>query len=91
MIAPAPVTLEGHGIRLEPLTPAHQDDLVAAAADGRLWELWFTTVPEPERTGVYIAAALSGQQAGHMLPWAVRNARLISALASVGMVTQDPQ
>src|SRR6266566_2883398 len=43
-----------------------------AAADGRLWELWFTAVPEPEATQTYIADALAGQNAGHMLPWAVR-------------------
>jgi len=67
-----PVTLEGHGVRLEPLSPAHHEGLAAAAADGRLWELWFTSVPEPQETGTYIAAALDGQQAGHMLPWAVR-------------------
>src|SRR6266567_7786410 len=72
MITLAPVTLEGHGVRLEPLTPGHAQDLVAAASDGRLWELWFTSVPEPQQAGTYIAAALDGQQAGHMLPWAVR-------------------
>lgn len=73
MISPAPVTLEGFGIRLEPLTTDHQDGLAAAAADGRLWELWYTSVPEPERVGAYIATALDGQRAGHMLPWAVRH------------------
>jgi N-acetyltransferase len=72
MIAPAPITLEGHGVRLEPLTSGHQPALAAAAADGRLWELWFTSVPEPEQTGAYVAEALEGQRAGHMLPWAVR-------------------
>lgn len=72
MIVLAPVTLEGYGVRLEPLTPFHQSGLAAAAADGRLWELWFTSVPEPEQTGAYIAEALDGQRAGHMLPWAVR-------------------
>jgi RimJ/RimL family protein N-acetyltransferase len=72
VISPAPVTLEGHGVRLEPLASAHQDGLASAAADGRLWELWFTSVPEPKDTGGYIADALSGQRAGHMLPWAVR-------------------
>jgi RimJ/RimL family protein N-acetyltransferase len=72
VIAPAPVTLEGNGIRLEPLTAAHQEGLVAAAGDGRLWELWFTSVPEPAQTVKYIADALDGQRAGHMLPWAVR-------------------
>lgn len=72
MITPSPVTLEGDGIRLEPLAPAHEEGLAAAAADGRLWELWFTFVPEPGETAAYIAEALAGQQAGHMLPWAVR-------------------
>jgi RimJ/RimL family protein N-acetyltransferase len=75
MIVLAPVTLEGYGIRLEPLSPAHQDELTAAVADGRLWELWFAAVPEPEQIGAYIAAALSGQRAGQMLPWAVRELR----------------
>ena len=72
MIAPVPVTLEGHGVRLEPLAPAHESALGAAVADGRLWELWFTAVPEPGRVGEYVAAALDGQRGGHMLPWAVR-------------------
>jgi RimJ/RimL family protein N-acetyltransferase len=73
VIEPRPVTLEGHGVRLEPLTVAHGDDLIAAASDGRLWELWFTSVPQPDETGAYVAAALEGQAAGHMLPWAVRD------------------
>jgi RimJ/RimL family protein N-acetyltransferase len=72
MIDPRPIVLEGYGVRLEPLTPAHHDALVAAAADGRLWELWFTTVPAPDDTHKYIAQALAGQEAGHMLPWVVR-------------------
>ena len=72
MIAPVPVTLEGNGVRLEPLAPVHVSGLAAAAADGRLWELWFSYVPEPEEAGTYIDGALEGQRAGHMLPWAVR-------------------
>ena len=72
MIVPAPVTLEGHGVSLEPLTPAHHQDLAGAAADGELWKLWFTSVPEPQKVATYIADALAGQQAGHMLPWVVR-------------------
>jgi RimJ/RimL family protein N-acetyltransferase len=54
------------------LTREHHDGLVAAASDGRLWELWFTSVPEPEQTHAYISGALAGQQAGSMLTWAVR-------------------
>jgi RimJ/RimL family protein N-acetyltransferase len=73
MINVQPVTLEGHGIRLEPLTVNHHDALEAAAADGKLWELWFTSVPERGGTKDYIASALQGQRDGHMLPWAVRD------------------
>ena len=73
MINAQPVTLEGGGIRLEPLTEGHHDALEAAAADGQLWELWFTSVPEPGGMQAYIAAALQGQRDGHMLPWAVRD------------------
>ena len=72
MNTPRPVTLEGQGIRLEPLAHDHQEDLVRAASDGQLWNLWFTAVPEPGQTRDYIANALAGQEAGHMLPWAVR-------------------
>ena len=67
-----PTVLEGKGIRLEPLTDEHHDGLAAAATDGRLWELWFTSVPAPDGVRGYIAEALDGQKLGHMLPWAVR-------------------
>jgi RimJ/RimL family protein N-acetyltransferase len=73
MINVQPATLEGRGIRLEPLTADHHDALAAAAADGRLWELWFTSVPAPGATAAYIADALNGQRDGHMLAWAVRD------------------
>jgi RimJ/RimL family protein N-acetyltransferase len=74
VITLTPVTLEGNGVKLEPLTAAHRDGLAEAAADGKLWELWFTSVPDPQSTTAYIADALSGQQAGHMLAWVVREA-----------------
>ena len=74
MISLTPVTLEGHGVRLEPLTPAHEAGIRAAASDGRLFELWFTSVPAPDQVAAYIAAANEGMAAGHMLPWAVRDA-----------------
>jgi RimJ/RimL family protein N-acetyltransferase len=67
-----PTTLEGHGVRLEPMTPAHEPDIANAAADGKLWELWYTAVPAPHETAAYITTALEGQRAGHMLPWVVR-------------------
>ncbi len=73
MIDPKPTVLEGHGIRLEPMSPEHLAGLVKAASDGELWNLWFTSVPEPGATLTYIVDALRGQQDGHMLPWVVRD------------------
>jgi RimJ/RimL family protein N-acetyltransferase len=72
VITLSPTVLEGHGVRLEPLSAAHEAGLDEAASDGRLWELWFTSVPAPGETRGYVAAALEGQRTGHMLPWAVR-------------------
>ena len=73
MIHVRPVTLERDGIRLEPLTPDHATALGDAASDGRLWELWFTSVPAPDGMAHSVATALTGQQDGHMLAWAIRD------------------
>lgn len=72
MIHCEPITLERDGIRLEPLTLGHHDEVAAAAADGELWNLWYTSVPRPEQTTKWIETALDGQREGHMLPWIVR-------------------
>lgn len=68
-----PVTLEGEHAALEPLVAGHEAELSAACADGRLWELWYTTVPRPEAMGAEIARRLALQQAGTMLPFTVRH------------------
>jgi RimJ/RimL family protein N-acetyltransferase len=73
MIRIEPTVLEGRGIRLEPLSGNHESALTQAAADGSLWELWFASVPSPDRMAGYIEDALNGQRAGHMLPWIVRD------------------
>jgi N-acetyltransferase len=58
MIAVAPTTLEFNGVRLEPLSLEHVDGLRLAAADGELWNLRVTSVPEPHRTQAYVHTAL---------------------------------
>ena len=66
-----PITLRDRGIRLEPLTLDHEAGLRAAAADGALWNLRITSVPEPEKTRAYIEDALAGRAAGHRFAFAV--------------------
>jgi RimJ/RimL family protein N-acetyltransferase len=73
LITVAPVTLEGHGVRLEPISKEHEKGLAEAARDGNLWELFYTSVPEPEKAAQYVEDALHGQERGDMLPWAVRD------------------
>jgi RimJ/RimL family protein N-acetyltransferase len=68
---PAPCTLQGYGVRLEPMTLAHAESLTAAARDGELWKLRVTSVPEPEQTVAYIQSALEGLAAGNRVPFVV--------------------
>lgn len=66
-----PVTLANAHVRLEPLSAAHHDDLVAAVRDGELWKLWFTFIPRPEDMAQEIERRLGLHAAGSMLPFAV--------------------
>jgi RimJ/RimL family protein N-acetyltransferase len=74
MIDPRPVTLESHGVRLEPLERQHSDALHAAAADGEVWKLWYVAVSglAPGTGDDFVDTALRGQEAGHMVAWVVR-------------------
>jgi RimJ/RimL family protein N-acetyltransferase len=74
MRTPQPVMLSAATVRLEPLSVDHGAALEAAARDGELWNLRVTSVPAPGDMGPYVAAALQGQQDGHMLPFAVVDA-----------------
>lgn len=66
-----PVTLQDRGVRLEPLELSHEAGLAAAAADGQLWQLRITSVPEPDQTRAYIEAALQARRDGHRFAFAV--------------------
>ena len=68
-----PVTLSGHGVRLEPLSFDHAAGLVEASADGDLGALNYTNTPlaDADAVSTYIRAALDGRAAGTMLPFAV--------------------
>ncbi|WP_287925634.1 GNAT family protein [Diaphorobacter sp.] len=66
-----PVTLRQSGLRLEPLALAHEAGLAAAAADGELWRLRVTSVPEPQDTRAYIKTALRMRDEGNRFAFAV--------------------
>jgi RimJ/RimL family protein N-acetyltransferase len=69
-----PVTLEGYGLRVSPLALEHEAGLRAAAADGALWTIRVTSVPEPENTHKYIEDALAMREAGNRFAFVVQDA-----------------
>ena len=79
-----PVTPTGDLVTLEALQQDHHDELVEAATDGRLWELWYTSVPSPETMRADIDSKLGQQAAGTMQPFAVRR---LDTGAAVGVTT----
>ncbi|HEY3532383.1 MAG TPA: GNAT family protein [Casimicrobiaceae bacterium] len=68
-----PVTLRGAHVTLEPLADEHLDAIRAAAADGELWNLWYTSVPAPEKAAQWLAATLEMRERDGALPFVVRD------------------
>ena len=68
-----PVTLAGTHATLEPLARSHLEAVAAAAADGELWRLWYTSVPAPQNTATWLDAALDMRERQGAMPFAVRD------------------
>ncbi len=69
-----PPILQGVHVTLEPLQREHAAELLQAASDGELWNLWYTSVPGPETVRNYVAKAVEDREAGTAMPFLVRNA-----------------
>jgi RimJ/RimL family protein N-acetyltransferase len=69
--SPLSPTLIGEHIELAPLQRAHESALLAAAADGELWNSRLTVVPGPDTVAAYVSAALAGREAGTVMPFAI--------------------
>lgn len=85
-----PLTLSAAQVALEPLVSAHVPALEAAAADGELWQLRYASVPPPGGMAAYVDAALRGQHAGVMLPFAVRELEHGEIVGSTRYYDIDP-
>ena len=77
-----PIALSARGITLVPLALEHEDGLRAAAADGELWNIRVTSVPEPGNTRKYIEDALAMREAGNRFAFAVLDATTGRVLGS---------
>ena len=88
----APV-LQGRHVRLEPLQRGHAEGIAAAAADGKLWELWFTNVPRPGEVDAWIDGALAKQAAGEQVAFSVRDAdgRIVGSTRYYELLPDTPR
>lgn len=77
-----PVNLVSRGVELVPLSLTHEAGLKAAAADGELWNIRVTSVPEPEQTRKYIEDALAMREAGNRFAFAVTDQATGTVLGS---------
>lgn len=68
---PEQVVLTGNAVELLPLHADHAPRLLQAAADGELWNMNVTVIPGPDTVNQYLDKALSGHQAGIMLPFLI--------------------
>ncbi|MEL6977007.1 MAG: GNAT family protein, partial [Bacteroidota bacterium] len=50
---------------------AHATDMIKAASDGQLWDIWYTSVPSEQNITNYISHALTEQASGKALPFVV--------------------
>jgi len=66
-----PVSLIGQKIRLRPLTEQDADALLLAASDGELWNMQLTHIPSPDTVAQYINIAITGRNAGTVLPFVI--------------------
>jgi RimJ/RimL family protein N-acetyltransferase len=78
------VSLHGQEVSLVPLAHAHRADLIEALNDGKLWTLWYTSIPAPDQLDAEISRRLALHQQGAMLPFSVIEK---SSSQAVGMTT----
>jgi N-acetyltransferase len=90
MFSIEPVTLQGAHATLEPLAREHEAAIKAAAADGELWRLWYTSVPAPEKTLEWLEAALEMRERQGAMPFAVRDNASGAIVGSTRYFNVDP-
>src|SRR5690606_34290707 len=89
-----PVHLTGQVVDLVPLSMDHKESLISAAQDGELWNLWYTSIPAPDRMAAEIERRLALQAAGSMLPFTVidrRGARIVGMTTYMNIIAAAPR
>ena len=85
-----PVTLTGQWVALEPLRREHEAELLEAARDGDLWDLWYTSVASPTEVLSYIDRAIEQRDTQHAMPFVVRRRDDGRIVGSTRYMNVDP-
>ncbi len=65
------IDIYGNLVHLKPLSIEHTKDLSEAVKDGELWNLWYTSAPEPDKVKEYIEKALKDFELDKSLPFVI--------------------
>ena len=84
-----PIELTKGRVQLVPLTMAHCEGLTAAVKDGKLWQLWYTSAPEPEHVEAYIKRALEEFEQDRSLPFAVMDTTTDQVVGTTRFMNAD--
>lgn len=85
-----PLELAGNKVILKPLITSHEAGIKLAANDGKLWELWFTSVPTSAETANYIQEALEEFHSNNALPFVVIAKEEDKIIGSTRYMNLDP-
>jgi N-acetyltransferase len=78
-------------VRLIPLQERHRDQLVAAASDGELWNLWYTSVPSEDSVDAYIETAIANRERQDSFPFVVVDKASEQVIGSTRFCNADHQ
>jgi N-acetyltransferase len=76
------VTLEGSHVLLRPMEREDGPAIVEAASDGKLWELFYTSIPSADEIDAYLDKAFADKEVGRAMPFVVidrRDGRLVGS------------
>ncbi|MEM8998768.1 MAG: GNAT family protein [Bacteroidota bacterium] len=85
------IHLEGQKVQLVPLDKTYRDQLLEAASDGKLWELWYTSVPSSENIDNYIEQALQQKQKGFEYPFIVLDVKNGEVIGTTRFYNLQPE
>ena len=82
-----PNSLKGTNVSLIPMQLEHKEGLLNAASDGKLWELWYTSVPSHKNIDTYMHTAMNTNS---MLPFSVIETKTGNVLGSTRFCNAEP-